>query len=251
MKKLLLMPFVVLLFILDTAPNTDKNLYSHRAKKHPVLVQLFTSQGCSSCPPADKLLGDLTTKYNGSEVYFLAYHVDYWDRLGWKDPYSKKQFTQKQYDYAGQFNLNSVYTPQAVVNGTYQFTGSNSANMQKAITSSTNATRSDRELSLSLFAKAENTLTLKYKTNTLASGENLFFAFYLKKQITAVAKGENRGRKLLNYNTVLDEKNTTNPTGTLTFDMPEAQPLTNLGVMGYIQGKDKSIIAVTAIDLKN
>ena len=84
------------------------------AKKPAGVVELFTSQGCSSCPPADAILEDLVKK---GEVVALAYHVDYWDYLGWQDTLATPDNTARQYDYAKAFGVRSVYTPQAVING--------------------------------------------------------------------------------------------------------------------------------------
>ncbi|MEO7394634.1 MAG: DUF1223 domain-containing protein, partial [Chitinophagaceae bacterium] len=80
---------------------------------HMAVLELFTSQGCSSCPSADRLLETFNRKEN---VIALSFHVDYWNRLGWRDPYSSKEYTQRQYEYASALN-SSVYTPQLIVNG--------------------------------------------------------------------------------------------------------------------------------------
>src|SRR5205085_6783021 len=96
-----------------------------------VVVELFTSQGCSSCPPADALISKLAQ--NRGQVIPLAYHVDYWDRQGWRDPFSSSEWTARQMMYIRGFALNSAYTPQAVVNGTRQFVESSSTAMNAAI----------------------------------------------------------------------------------------------------------------------
>src|SRR5438045_8210665 len=96
-----------------------------------VVVELFTSQGCSSCPPADALISELSKKQG--QVIPLAFHVDYWDNAYWRDPFSSHEWTERQMMYARTFKLNSAYTPQMVVNGTKQFVGSNAMAMNAAI----------------------------------------------------------------------------------------------------------------------
>jgi hypothetical protein len=94
--------------------------------RQPVLVELFTSEGCSDCPPADALLArlDATQFVQGAQVIVLSEHVTYWNRLGWSDPFSLEEISQRQSTYARRFGLDSVYTPQAVVDGAAQMLGS-------------------------------------------------------------------------------------------------------------------------------
>src|SRR5262245_21873769 len=84
------------------------------AAADPVLVELFTSQGCSSCPPADQFLGELSQR---SGVVALSFHVDYWDYIGWKDRFAKPEYTQRQKGYRDALNLRTLYTPQMVIDG--------------------------------------------------------------------------------------------------------------------------------------
>src|SRR5438445_2521237 len=94
--------------------------------QNPVVIELFTSQGCSSCPVADKNLAEIIEKAetNGQQVYGLSFHVDYWNDIGWKDPYSKAEFTERQKKYASIRSFENIYTPQMIVNGETEFVGS-------------------------------------------------------------------------------------------------------------------------------
>src|ERR1700722_5414982 len=94
------------------------------------LVELFTSQGCSSCPPADAVVGRLSSN---PAVLVLSFHVNYWDDLGWKDPFSSVLSTDRQYAYARSLNERSVFTPQLIVNGMQSLVGSQEGKVQKAV----------------------------------------------------------------------------------------------------------------------
>jgi hypothetical protein len=108
---------------------------SHAAPPTPILVELFTSEGCSDCPPADTVLQKLieTQPVGGAEVIGLGQHVDYWDRQGWKDRFSSAALTNRQQLYATRFRNESIYTPQMVVDGRLEFVGSDAAAARRAI----------------------------------------------------------------------------------------------------------------------
>src|SRR4051812_29577801 len=100
------------------------------AEERPVVVELFTSQGCNSCPPADAFLGELSRR---PDVLALGLHVDYWDYIGWKDPFAQRAHTDRQRSYSRTLNQRFVYTPQMVIDGTLQGVGSETATINKLI----------------------------------------------------------------------------------------------------------------------
>jgi len=111
--------------------NIPRVAVERQAGINPVVVELFTSEGCSSCPPADRLLSGLRGK--DSHVIILEEHVDYWNHIGWKDPFSAAKFSDRQAQYANRFKLDSVYTPEMVVDGRTEFVGSDAARAETAI----------------------------------------------------------------------------------------------------------------------
>src|SRR5215475_7230307 len=103
------------------------------AQRPPVVVELFTSEGCSSCPPADSLLARLPRMLPDIDVIPLSEHVDYWNHLGWQDRFSAPLFSMRQQDYGRLFRLESVYTPEMVVNGEAEFNGTDENRAQQEI----------------------------------------------------------------------------------------------------------------------
>jgi hypothetical protein len=162
----------------------------------PVVVELFTSQGCSSCPPADALIHDITNDpAMRGRVIPLAFHVDYWDSLGWRDPFSSADWTQRQARYARTMHLSSSYTPQAVVDGSREFVGSNRAAMSAALEKASNEK-----------PRAEITLTARREGNSLianihanvSANDDLLLAIVEDGVTTKIEHGENAGRTLTN-----------------------------------------------------
>jgi hypothetical protein len=126
------------------------------AGRQPVVVELFTSEGCSSCPPADALLAELDAKQplGSAEIIAIEEHVDYWDELGWKDPYSSSTWTARQNDYAGTLHNGSAYTPQMVVDGTTGFVGSRGGTARQEIEKA--ATNRKAKVEISQVSPVEN-----------------------------------------------------------------------------------------------
>jgi hypothetical protein len=131
MKFISILLFFILLALLAPASAQNSNTATTAT---PVLVELFTSEGCSDCPPADALLAKLDQQYvPGAQVIVLSEHVDYWNHQGWTDPFSSALFTNRQQAYSARFGLNTIYTPQMVVDGDNQFVGSDGRQAVSAI----------------------------------------------------------------------------------------------------------------------
>ncbi len=169
------------------------------AARVPVVVELFTSEGCSSCPPADALLARLakTQPVEGAEIIPLKLHVDYWNRLGWTDPFSAAAYSQRQARYADTFAEGSVYTPQMVVDGRAEFVGSAEAKAISAIASAARAPKPALEIHADV--KAGNSLTVNVRVPALSGrtpGEaaDVFLAITEDNLHSNVTAGENAGR---------------------------------------------------------
>jgi hypothetical protein len=163
----------------------------------PVVVELFTSQGCSSCPPADALLGELSKR---SDVLTLGFHVDYWDYIGWKDPYASKLATKRQKQYAESFKLSFVYTPQMVVNGAAESVGSDKAGIEAAVEKA--KTRPAVHPTLMLERRADGGLLVHVGAAEAKRPATVWLACFDRQRSTAVPRGENAGSTLTNYHIV-------------------------------------------------
>jgi hypothetical protein len=161
----------------------------------PVVVELFTSQGCSSCPPADALIHDIANDPAlRGRVIPLAFHVDYWDSLGWRDPFSSSEWTQRQARYARTMHLNSAYTPQAVVNGTHEFVGSNRAALSAALEKASNEKRGE----ITLTARRDGNSLIATIHATVPANNDLMLAIVEDGVTTKIEHGENAGRTITN-----------------------------------------------------
>lgn len=197
------------------------------------VIELFTSQGCSSCPPADELVEEVQERF-GDNVITLSYHVDYWDYIGWKDPFASKAFTQKQYDYATAFGSRGVYTPQAVINGNSHFTGSDSRKMSAALQENT----LDNQTSIELgdVKKRTSKLWVPYMVNNFSKHDHITFALTVKERTTQVKRGENQNRTLTNHNIVVDQiLLAIQKEGSVQLDIPEwITPSDELSIVAYV-----------------
>jgi hypothetical protein len=190
---------LILSFLLLTCTVADKKEAKVKNEMEGfAVIELFTSEGCSSCPSADKLLETIDKEYAGKNVLVLSYHVDYWNKLGWKDEFSNAENTARQNYYANHFRLNSIYTPQAVVNGTTEFVGSDRNKMTKSIE---RFKKMNKTIALNAL-EDNNKVIVDYKINGQLSGENILLALVQKQATTDVKRGENGGRKLHHINIV-------------------------------------------------
>jgi hypothetical protein len=163
-----------------------------QAARAPVVVELFTSQGCSSCPPADAVLTDLAT--HRPDVLALAFHVTYWDYLGWKDPYGLTAATARQKSYAKALSAEGVYTPQMVVDGQRQFVGSDRGAALAAIQAAP-----PKPISLQI---ARDSSGLSISIGAGSGPAHVLLVGYDPAHQTSVGRGENGGRTLLESNIV-------------------------------------------------
>ncbi|WP_165825465.1 DUF1223 domain-containing protein [Pedobacter yonginense] len=175
--------------------NKDTSKTINTAPTGFAVVELFTSEGCSSCPPADALIAKIEKESAGKPIYILAYHVDYWDRLGWKDTFSDAKFSARQNRYANWLNLKSVYTPQIVVNGDQEFVGSNEVTLRKSLATEL-AKPSSQNLEISLSRSDNHNLSISYKTNQKTDDYNLVVALVSPMATNKILRGENKGRTL-------------------------------------------------------
>ena len=186
-----------------------------------VVLELFTSQGCSSCPPADALLEEVKKQYP-KEVYALSYHVDYWNYIGWKDPFSKSVYTKKQSDYNRKFGYSGNYTPELVINGKEHLVGSNQYKLYSKI-ADYKVMGAENNIALSNIESLGNRVSFEYKIEGSFEGKLLRTVLVLNEKTTKVTRGENRDRILRNSNVVVAEKyvQSLERNGVTTINIPE------------------------------
>jgi hypothetical protein len=162
------------------------------AATRPLVLELFTSEGCSSCPPAEAYVGELAGR---SDILALAFHVDYWDDQGWRDRFELSQATTRQRVYGGTLRLRNVYTPQFIVDGRADLAGTGRSGVDKVL----QEPREDVPVTLS----AENgEIRIRLESSDLARRSEIILVSYLRKAVSGIGRGENVGRTLAEYNIV-------------------------------------------------
>ncbi len=230
----------------------SNNGYSQQQKPAPnngfAVVELFTSEGCSSCPAAEAVLAQLN-KEHLQNVYVMEFHVDYWNYIGWKDVFSSSEYTKRQQQYAGLLGLSSTYTPQAIVNGKNELVGSDKKKLRSLVKTSLQKAPGNT-IGLAASAKAGNIAIAYSVANT--SGQLLNIALVQKSAETDVRRGENSGRKLKHINIVRELKTiAAKEKGEINIALPKGLSAGDRFIIAYTQGKDTwnvSGAAETAIE---
>ena len=163
-----------------------------QTQSRPAVVELFTSQGCSSCPPADAYIGELAQR---RDVLALAFHVDYWDDLGWRDRFSLGMSTDRQRAYSAAVGRSSVYTPQVVIDGQDAFVGTDRRRIGGALA----AARTGVPVGISI---DEEDVVVKLSAREKVAASEVLLVPYLRKATSSIGRGENAGRKLEEFNIV-------------------------------------------------
>ena len=205
------------------------------AETRPVVVELFTSQGCSSCPPADKLLGELAKR---SDVIALGFHITYWDNTAWRDPLSLAAATARQTAYDRHLTGGQVYTPQMVIDGTTDVTGSDRAAVLAAIAAAKPVAAAPVS-----FAADRHSVAIGSGTTT---GGTVLLARYTLSRTMHVGGGENTGRTATDFNGVehLETLGTWDG-GAVKF--PIEPPAEGEGLAIMVQASDGAILGAAAI----
>ena len=211
------------------------------------VVELFTSEGCSSCPPADQLVAKIQKEDADKPVYVLAFHVDYWNRLGWKDMFSSPDYSRRQEDYAAYLHLQSVYTPQAVVNGKTELVGSEESTLRKAIQSNL-AKAPAAMLTINATTPNGNKTSITYSTEGTDKNTVLLIALVQKNAQTKVERGENQGRTLNHVQIVrkLQKIDLSGSSGSVNVSLPNGFDGASWEIIGILQNTSTGEITAAA-----
>jgi len=245
-----IVPAAILFLFLSSAfayadSSSQKNISRNNADNGFAVIELFTSEGCSSCPPADNAVAKLLKEYNNN-VYVLGYHVDYWDNLGWKDAFSNADYTKRQKNYARTLK-SGVYTPQVIVNGEEQFVGSDENKLHASINKDL---KQKPQQHLSITAKAnDNTIEISYQTNSI---NNLNIALMQSGAETKVQRGENHGATLHHINIVRDLQTIAlkNNTGNISLSLPAGISAKDCEIIAFTQDANMKITSAAKTNIQ-
>jgi hypothetical protein len=237
---------VVALFVASFGPDGRLAAAASDTGRTPILMELFTSEGCSSCPPVDNWVEqlDASQPVAGAEIIVLSEHVDYWDHDGWKDPFSSAGITDRQKAYVNNLGLSDVYTPQIVVDGAFEVKPSDPQKTSQSLTKAAAAPMIPVRLSSAAVGPGSPAvLTGHIEADGSGAKKNadVFVAVALDKTLTDVLAGENDGRKLENIAVVKEMVKVGKLEKGKSFDQPfsiklwpDADPA-NLRVVAFVQ----------------
>jgi hypothetical protein len=207
------------------------------------LLELFTSEGCSSCPPADRLLPQFATQ--NPNVIPLSFHVDYWNHLGWTDPFSRAEFSDRQREYGRQFRLESIYTPQLIINGEFEMVGSNRSTAEADIKNVLKE-KAAVDVKIEEVKNENNRLSVSCTLTGDMDQTEVMAALVQKHAEMKVKAGENSGAKLSHTNVVRSflEKPAQEKKMQFEVDIPKDLAEDNMLIIVYTQKKDFKITGV-------
>lgn len=219
------------------------------------VVELFTSQGCNSCPPAEELLTEIDrdARRRGEPVFALGFHVDYWDDLGWPDQFADHTHTARQEAYARAFGSGRLYTPQMIVNGTEEFVGSDRGRAARAIGAAlTSAAAAPLDLSVARVGGDGTPMVLDYRVQGPPQRAVVNVAIVQRGLDSEIARGENAGRTLRQDNVVRAFASTPlfGERGEVELAVPPGLDPDQATVIGYVQQEaDRAVVGAAAVDL--
>ncbi|NLR68702.1 DUF1223 domain-containing protein [Chitinophaga varians] len=221
------------------------NIQKDNNDKGFAVVELFTSEGCWSCPPADALIARLQQGNNNKQLYIMAFHVDYWDHQGWKDRFSQAGFTERQKQYASWLRLNNIYTPQLIVNGKTEMVGSEEGAVLGAVSAALQET-SAQPLSLKA-VQANRELKITYDGAVANKKARIVVALVQKNASSQVNAGENAGKQLAHVQIVRQlQQQELKEQGAVSLSLPEDFHQNGWEVIAFVQHKNTGAITQSA-----
>ncbi len=247
--------FIGLIVFISSCSNTTAKKRYEVASSSVAVVELFTSEGCSSCPPADKLLNELVENVvdNDLPIYVLGFHVDYWNYIGWEDRFSDPIYATKQKSYAQILN-SSVYTPQMIVNGSQQFLGSSRPKMESALESALKVPAKTNITVLGKKTGAQGQLIFDYQVKNVPENSYLSIGIVESSLSSDIQAGENNGKSITHANVVRAYRAINlkkgNGEGEIGIALPKELNQANSKAILYVQNRgDLEITGAIQIDL--
>jgi hypothetical protein len=202
------------------------------------VVELYTSEGCNSCPPADAALADwvATSREQDARVFPIAFHVDYWDELGWPDPYADRKHAMRQREYATVFGTRTIYTPQMIVNGVAELNGSNRDGAKEAIARAL-AAPATASVALAVESGADGAIVVRWRIDGAPDDAKLALAVVERDLVSRVRAGENGGKTLHHENVVRAFRSVAigSGDGATTLVIPSGVRRSRSEIVGFVQ----------------